>query len=219
LHESRLLKINFMSWQKTLIQLAPVILAMMVPSSACADDSRQQANDDSAFSQSLRIEYDHRPRTLLLTGQAVRKILFMEIYTMAHYLEADTLEAGESVYQAMLESPGVKQVTMIFSRALRADQIQKSLLSGIKSNSSNESYQQMQPDIRAFMDAIGDDVDQGDEFGLRWYPDGTMEAFFQGDSIISIKNNELAKTMWTMWFGERAVVDRKTLVDRLVTNP
>ncbi len=208
-----------MRWQITLIQCAPVILGMMVLYPADADESRQQAKGNSAFSDSLRIVYDHQPRTLHQTGQAVRKILLMDVYTMAHYLETDTLNRDESIYQAMVESGGVKQVTMIFSRALRAEQIQKSLRSGISSNSSHESYQRMRPDIEAFMNAINNDVNQGDEFGLRWYPDGTMASFFQGKCVISIKNNDLAKAMWAMWFGERAVVDRRKLVDRMLASP
>lgn len=181
-----------------------------------ADENLHQADGAGHVHDSLKVDYAGRQRTLLETGRAVRKILFMEIYTMAHYLESDTFREGESVYRAVVESPGVKQTNMVFSRDLRADQIQKSLRSGIKANSSEASYDEMQPDVEAFMSAITDGVNEGDEFVLRWYPDGTLQAFFEGHSISSIRNNELAKTMWAMWFGERAVVDRSKLVEHLL---
>jgi hypothetical protein len=203
----------------TLIRRAAALLALAALGSVYAHGALAQADAHSAFSNSLHIEYEQQQRTLLQTGQAVRKILFAEIYTMAHYLEADTLGSSESVYNAIVESPGIKQVTMTFSRALRAEQIQKSLRSGIRSNASNESYQRMLPDIEAFMNAIDDDVERSDEFVLRWYPDGTLQSFFQGNSIISLNNNDLAQTMWAMWFGERAVVDRRSLVERTLTRP
>lgn len=204
-------------WRNALVSAYIVLMAMMLPGPAQADENPQPADGGGSFSEVLRIEHDDRSRTLLQTGQAVRKIFFMEIYVMAHYLEAEDFNEGESIYNAILESPGIKQVTMVFSRALRADQIQESLRSGLEENSSEESYQEMQPDIEAFMSAINDDVNEGDEFALRWHPDGSLESFFQGDSIISIRNNDLARTMWAMWFGERSVVDRSKLVERMLT--
>jgi len=38
-------------------------------------------------------------------------------------------------------------------------------------------------------------------------------------SIIAIENNDLEKAMRAMWFGERAIVDRRKLVDRISTTP
>jgi hypothetical protein len=182
---------------------------------AHADDDLGAKNENRPFSDSLHIDYKDQQRALRLTGQAVRKQYLMQIYAMAHYLEVAPRDADESGYSAILGSPGIKQITMVFLRSLSAGQIKKSLLSSLQSNASQESYENMRPDVERFMSAIDDDVQRGDEFVLRWYPDGTLDSLYQGRRISSINNAELARAMWTIWFGESSVVDRAALVDRM----
>jgi hypothetical protein len=186
-----------------------------MPGPACADAQMRGHTDSGRFSEDLLVEYIDQQRTLRQTGNTVRRQLFLQIYAMAHYLEGAPLDTDASVYSSVIDAPGIKQITMIFLRSLSAEQIQESLSSGLKANASSERYERIRPDIAKFMAAINDDVRRSDEFVLRWYPDGTMDAFFQGDRISSISNAEFAKTMWAIWFGEDSVVDRAALVTRL----
>ena len=198
-----------------LIVVASLLCALVMLRPTHADEDLRAQDENGPFSDSLQLDHNDQRRTLRQTGQTVRKQYLMQIYVMAHYLEATPLDASESRYSAIIESPGIKQITMVFLRSLSADQIKKSLLSGLQSSSSKESYQNMRPDIERFMSAIDDDVQRGDEFVLRWFPDGTMDSLYQGRRISSIKNAELARAMWNIWFGERSVVDRAALVDRM----
>lgn len=200
---------------KTLIALAALCCALVVSHAAYADEDSRADSGDGAFSESLYVDYNDQQRALRQTGQTVRRQYFMQIYAMAHYLEDTPLDPGDSVYTAIVESPGIKQITMVFLRNLSGSQIRNSLSSSLRSNAGTEHHAVLQPDIDRFMSAIDDDVQRGDEFVLRWYPDGTMDSIFQGSTISSINNAELARSMWAIWFGEKSVVDRAALVDRL----
>ena len=201
---------------------AKIIVSWMIPACmlltsgvALADESARETSGIALFSESLRIDYSDEQRILRQTGQTVRKQYFMQIYAMAHYLEGVIPEDNGSIYRAIVDAPGIKQITMVFLRDLSAGQIQKSLSSGLRSNASTERYESIRPDIERFMVAINDDVKSNDEFVLRWYPDGTMDSYHEGNKVSSISNAELAETMWSIWFGEDSVVDRAALVERI----
>jgi hypothetical protein len=107
---------------------------------------------------------------------------------------------------------------MVFLRNLSAEQIQKSLRSGIKLNSTENEYLKILPQVEKFMQAIYSDVKKNDEFTILWFPDGTVSSLFQGKQISLIKGKHFAKTLWAIWFGEYSVVDRKDLVEELLSS-
>lgn len=201
---------------KLLIALVSAFCAIVVLRPAHADDDVLARGESVSFDETLQIDYNDELRALRQTGQTIRRQYFMQIYAMAHYLEVSPpVVANESAYGAIIEFPGIKQIKMVFLRSLSASQIRNSLLSSLKSNAEGDDLARMQPDIDRFMSAIDDDVERGDEFVLRWYADGTMDSLYQGTRISSIENSELARAMWTIWFGESSVVDRAALVERL----
>jgi len=192
-----------------------MLCMLLMLGAAHGDEQLREVSDAALFSERLRIDYSDETRILRQTGETVRKQYFMQIYAMAHYLEGDSPEPGQSLYRAIIDAPGIKQITMVFLRDLSAGQIQKSLSSGLKSNAPKDRYERIGPDVDRFMSAINDDVRRSDEFVLRWYPDGTIDSYHQGHKVSSISNAEFAETMWSIWFGEDSVVDRAALVDRL----
>ena len=207
---------NCMDGRKLWIALVMVLGAIIVLRPAHAEHELLARSEHTAFSETLQFVYNDEPRALRQTGQAIRKQLFMQIYAMAHYLEASPpVVVDESAYDAIIDHPGIKQITMVFLRSLSASQIRKTLLSSLRSNASKDDFESMQPDIDRFMSAIDDDVKRGDEFVLRWYPDGTLDSLYQGIRVSSIENARLAGAMWSIWFGEGSAVDRAALVERL----
>jgi hypothetical protein len=202
-----------------------IILALFLWSSAQAADFYPEAKKvdslkETFFSQSVFIEYNNEKLDLSLTGETIRKKFFLKIYSMAHYVQQkpNAQLKNKGVYQYILQQHGAKQISMIFLRALKAKQIQKSLLAGIKLNTNEDEFSQILPQVEAFMRAINEDVKENDEFILRWLPDGTMVSLFQGKQISSIKGENFAKTIWSIWFGESSVIDRDLLIKELLTS-
>ena len=53
---------------------------------------------------------------------------------------------------------------------------------------------------------------KGDETVLRWIPGGVVEVWQNGTQKGMVKNSELAKGLWSIWFGENSIVNRNNLV-------
>jgi len=200
-----------------------IILSITLISVAHADDSPYRTKDKKQFPHNIVIEHNNEQLDLFMTGLTIRRKFFLKIYSMAHYIEQQPDVAGsvisdDKIYKNILQHNGAKQISMIFLRSLTAEQIQKSLRSGIKLNTSKEEYMQILPQVEEFMHAIYEDVERNDEFIIRWFPDGSVVSIFQGEEISSIKNDRFARTLWSIWFGRYSVVDRKSLIKELLTS-
>jgi hypothetical protein len=185
-----------------------------------AGDAGSEAEKKNIFPQNVVIEYNNEKLNLTRTGLTVRKKFFLKIYSMAHYVEhkPEPLLEGDEIYEFILQQIGAKQISMIFLRSLKAEQIQESLLSGIKLNTNEDEYLQILPNVEIFMRAIHADVKENDEFILRWLADGTIISLFQGKEISSIKDENFARALWSIWFSDYSVVNRDLLVKELLTS-
>lgn len=197
-----------------------IILFLASLSVVYAGDMRSEVKKENAFPQHIFVEYNNEKLNLFLTGKTVRKKFFLKIYSMAHYVEQrpDAPLKNDEIYQYILQQYRAKQISMVFLRSLKAEQIQESLLSGIKLNTNEEEYLQILPQVETFMRAINANVKENDEFILRWLPDGTIISFFQDKEISSIKDENFARTLWSIWFGDYSVVDRNLLIKELLTS-
>lgn len=209
---------NLFSGMKTRV-LISVLFSIACISLVYADNNSSEIKNEKQFPTNIIIKHNKQQWDLSLTGLTIRKKFFLKIYSMAHYLELqNSFHGDDGVYDAILKNNRAKQISMIFLRSLTAEQIRKSLLSGIKMNSTDEEFTHIQPDVDKFMQAINGDVDENDEFILRWLPDGTLISFFQGEQISVIRNTQFARTLWSIWFGDSSVVDRKSLIKQLLTS-
>ncbi len=205
------------------IFIKSIVLYFILISIAHADDSLSETKDEKQFPHNIVIEHNNEQLDLFMTGLTIRRKFFLKIYSMAHYIEQQPDVAGsdvsnDKIYKNILQHNGAKQISMIFLRSLTVEQIQKSLRSGIKLNTNKEEYLQILPQVEEFMHAIYEDVNQNDEFIIRWFPDGSVVSIFQGEEISSIKNDEFARALWLIWFGRYSVVDRKSLIQGLMTS-
>jgi hypothetical protein len=200
-----------------------IVLYFTLVSVAHADNSFSEKQDEKQFPHNIVIEHNNEQLDLFLTGLTIRRKFFLKIYSMAHYIEQQPDVAGSvisdnNIYKSILQNNSTKQISMIFLRKLSAEQIQKSLRAGIKLNSNEAEYLQILPQIEEFMQAINANVKKNDEFIIRWHPDGTVVSFFQGAQISSNRNMKFAETLWAIWFGNFSVVDRKALIEEMLTN-
>jgi len=201
--------------------LKSILLYICLLSVAQASDSNSEMQDGKHFPHKVFFEYNHEPLDLSLTGLTTRTKYFLDIYSIAHYLQNQPSStvlkvSDENIYKNILQNSSTKQISMVFLRALSAEQIQTSLRSGIKLNITKTEFHKIQSQVEQFMHAIYADVKKNDEFTIRWLPDGTVISLFQGKQISQIKNKVFAKTLWAIWFGKFSVVDRKSLIKELL---
>lgn len=172
------------------------------------------------FPENIAIEFKNEGINLKRTGSTIRKKFFFKIYKMAHYVdEAYSLpQNSEDVYNTILQQNYTKQISTIYLRSIKIEKIKKSLLSDIKLNTEDDEYSEMLPHIDAFMQVLTENVEENDKFVLRRFPDGTIVSLFNGKVISTIKDENFARTMWSIWFGRFSVVKRDTLVEELLTS-
>ena len=200
-----------------------IVLCITLISVVQAEDRHSETDAVNQFPHNITVEYNNEQLDLFLTGLTIRKKFFLKIYSMAHYIEQKPDDSGldvsgNKIYSNILHHNNTKQISMVFLRELTAEQIQKSLISGIKLNTNKEEYLQILPQVEEFTHAIYENVKQNDEFILRWFPDGTIVSIFQDEEISSIKNDKFARALWSIWFGNHSVVDRESLIKKLITN-
>ena len=199
------------------------MLSISLISVAHANDSQFKTKDEKQFPHNIVVEHNNKQLDLFMTGLTIRRKYFLNIYSIAHYIEQqpDGLDSDISddiIYKNILQNNGAKQISMVFLRSLTAQQIQKSLRSGIELNTNKQEYLQILPQVEEFMHAIDEDVKKNDEFIIRWCPDGSVISIFQDKKISAIKNDRFARTLWLIWFGDHSVVDRKSLIKELLTS-
>jgi hypothetical protein len=204
------------------------LLSFALVSVVQSDNGAPERQEQKITPRSITVEHNNEQLELYLTGLTVRRKFFLDIYTMTHYLEQqptmtnastpDSESQEKKIYRNILQNNSAKQISMVFMRKLSAQQIQKSLRSGLIKNSSEYEYLQILPQVEQFMQAIYSDVKRNDEFTIRWFSDGTVISLFQGKQISSIKDMKFAKTLWAIWFGDSSVVNRKALIGELLTS-
>jgi len=199
-----------------------IVLSISLISVAHANDNQFETKDEKQFPHNIVVEHNNKQLDLFMTGLTIRRKYFLKIYSMAHYIEQqpDGLDSGisdEIIYKNILQNNGAKQISMVFLRSLTAQQIQKSLRSGIELNTNKQEYLQILPQVEEFMHAIDEDVKKNDEFIIRWFPDGSVISIFHNKKISAIKSDRFARTLWLIWFGDHSVVDRKSLIKELLT--
>jgi Chalcone isomerase-like len=202
------------------LMLVKCLLLLVCWTSVIAADVTIEASRGVYLKKDIAFEYDGSETGMSLTGFTVRKKLFLKIYSMAHYVEQAPkgIVKSEDIYNYILQQGGAKQISMVFLRSLSAEQIRESLISGIKKNTNEDEYVQILPSVEVFMKSISEDVEEKDEFVLRWLPNGTIISLFQGKEISSIKDENFARTLWSIWFGDYSVIDRNKLIKELLTS-
>ena len=183
------------------------------------------ANDDDAvdleqFPENIIVKFEDKDINLKRTGSTIRRKFFFKIYEMAHYIDEQHVlpSSNDEIYDAILKQNAVKQISTIYLRSIKVEQIKKSLLSDFELNTDDDEFKNMLPHINAFLDVIDQDVEENDKFVLQRFPDGTIVSLFQGKVISTIKDENFARTIWSIWFGRFSVVNRETLVKDLLSN-
>ena len=199
--------------------LCCIVLIILPTQASPGQDTLTDRTTGKKFPRTISFTHQGTEHTLSLTGLAVRKKFFFSIYCIAHYMQDAPRGSTRAVLQAILQDGAAKQVTMDFVRDIRAEKIQTALTEGFRNNTSASEFEDMQPLVRRFARSIYKDVKKGDKFIVRWLPGGTTVSIFEDQEVSTIKSMPFTKALWSSWFGERSVVDRKSLVQLLVINP
>ena len=160
-----------------------------------------------SFPDQVSFSYNGTSYDLDATGVSTRKKLMFKVYSVASYLQPGN-GSGDK-FERIMDSATAKQLTMKWVRDVNAAKVQSGFRDSLKKNGAPKS------ETDTFVNLFTADASDGDEYVLRWIPGGTIEVFINGTKAGSIDNEEFARSLWLVWFGNKSVVKRDQLVSLL----
>lgn len=186
------------------------IICCLTLMAACAFAEMGKSTAGSLFPKEVIFEYQGKPVKLQMTGEATRKKFFVSVYQVAHYLQEGAVVSGTNKFQSILNDNAIKQFTFKWLRTVEAAKVKEGYQESFKKTLSASAYAQLQDEISRFINFFKE-VKSGDEYVLRWLPGGHIEVMIQGSKVGEITNLAFAKALWSIWFGDKSVVDREKL--------
>lgn len=183
--------------------------ACLLSASAFAD-IRDEATG-AVFPSEVNFSYGGKDYKLQATGVTTRKKLIVKVYSIASYLQDAASVTGDK-FQAFLSDDKAKQLTLKWVHDVDTTKIKDTYREGFSKAFPSGISGQLQSDIDKFLGLFKTDVHSGDETVLRWIPGGVIEVSHNGTKQGTVTNPELARGLWSIWFGENSIVNRNNLV-------
>lgn len=158
------------------------------------------------FPKTITFQHQGEQFNLSGTGVSTRKKFFVKVYSIASYIEDPSSVKEGDIFNNILNSKQAKQLTSIWLRNVGQNKVQDGYRDSLKKVTSGNSSE-----IDKFISFFGD-VNNGDTHIIRWLPDGTITVTINGEEKGSIKNEQFAKALWSVWFGKDSVVNRNKLI-------
>jgi hypothetical protein len=170
----------------------------------------------SSFPDNVRFIYNNVDYSLQGTGVATRKKFFVNVYSVAHYIEGGRqLKYSSDIWRQIFSDDKAKQLTLIWARNVDAAVVQEGYTETLKKILSPVEYRKFREQIDAFLSLAGKNVRSHDRHILRWIPGGILEIEINGEKVGTIQDTEFLEAVWKIWLGPKSVVNRNQLISLL----
>lgn len=176
-----------------------------------ADNEIQDPSTGVVFPSEVSFEYNGKEFHLQATGVSTRKKFFVKVYSIASYLEKRADTSG-NILQAIMQTDQAKQLTMKWVHEASIERVRNGYQESFQNTLTSDQYGQLRNEIETFISFFSQAVQKGDEHILRSLPGGVVDVIINGRRVGSIPNQEFAKALWSLWFGEKSVVNRDQLL-------
>jgi hypothetical protein len=165
-----------------------------------------------SFPSEVSFTHEGKGYKLEATGVSTRKKLFIKIYSIVSYLQDAAQATKSDIFDEILKDGKAKQLTLKFVRSVPADKVMEGYHDSFKTALAGRSSPELNSLIEKYIDLFNHEAKEGEEQVIRWLPGGYVEVLFNGKVGGSFTNVEFAKTLWSIWFGPKGVVNRDQLV-------
>lgn len=162
------------------------------------------------FPSQVTISHNGEQYKLDATGVSTRKKFFVKVYSVASYLQEGAPKDGDK-FQVFSNDQFAKQLTLKWVHEASPEKVQEGYQESFKNALSQADYSKLQNEINQYIQFFNQPVQKGEEQIIRWFPGGYVEVLINGKTVGSITNKEFAKALWSIWFGNKSVVDRSNL--------
>lgn len=199
----------------SIIALCACCLSLFSPVLQAVDMIKDNSTGE-VFPREIAIDHEGKHYELEATGVTTRKKLVIKIYGLASYLQKNPQHLKQQdKYEAIFSDDNAKQITMKWVRDVSLENLQETYRESFRKVLTAQEYAQQQNDIEKYITFFTWGAHKGDEFINRWLPGGYVEVLINGNRVGSITNKAFAKGLWSIWFGNKSVVDRVQLTSLL----
>jgi hypothetical protein len=193
----------------------PVVICAMV-TAMCAVGAIAQENE-RVVEPATGVAFDRfigtEPR-LELTGVAVRKRFWIDVYAVGVYVDRAAFEEylagrkleGEELAEALLAAPVRSAQEIVFVRNIDEKRVREGVIEGVERTLS-ASDPRIAKDMVTLL-KISDEAIKGDRVVTFFEPDGVIVIYVNGILITFMKNEVLAHALKAVYLGENAL-DKK----------
>lgn len=176
-------------------------------------ESIQEISTKKTFPKEISFENKGKTYTVQLTGTAVRKKFFVNVYTIAHYLEnPPSNSTSEEIFRIILSDNKAKQLTMHWTRDVSVQKVKDAFQESFHKVISEQEFASIQKEIDQFLGFYQQDVHSGNQHEIRWIPGGIIEVILNEESKGTITNPGFAKALWSIWLGPKSILNRDQLI-------
>ena len=119
----------------------------------------------------------------------------------------------EQLSQQLMLSTAPRMLMIKYHRSLSVKKIKNVLHDGFRKNTSDPEWLAIQDELSSFLEQLDQDIKDGDILELVWIPDEPhrLGVTFRGKRKFSEHSGLFMTTLWSIWFGQHAVVERASL--------
>ena len=170
------------------------------------------AGSSTQFSSRVETKVASRPVTLRLTGTALRQKYWINVYSMASYVQEGIKVQTPA---ELAEADCVKQLHLVMERSVQGKDMAEAFRSSIRMNYPEPAFaDEVNLLVRSLQnDAIG----KGENVYLTHLPGVGLHINVSGKADFVIKNVRFSKAIWDIYLGKNNLGEaiKKGLVSRL----
>jgi len=155
------------------------------------------------FLSKFDVEFENKSLHFWQVGEAKRKFLFFSVYDVGYYLSGDK-------YDGLQHSA----LWIEYKRDIAVKKIHSALTDGFKENSDASRFKVIKPKLDRLLNKIDKDINAGDTLLMCRLVDDRVLFYFNKQLLLVIQGKRFSETLWSIWLGKNAVVDRVRLMNR-----
>lgn len=105
-----------------------------------------------------------------------------------------------------------QRVEIEFLRDVSREQVEEALIDGIERNNPGKDLSKIKNDIIRLSEGFDNDITEKSRLVLSRIDKTKLIVHFNEQRIVETDNRELTEALWSIWFGQKPIVDNKALI-------
>ena len=198
------------------VSLVASAILVVSSGSAFGAESARVTGTNVTYPVVSQVSSGKKSTDVKLTGAALRKKFFVQVYTIGSYVDSKAETVTEP--SKLIEADVAKQLHMVLLRSVSGKDISDQLVERVLANHPRDKFKEELKAMHEYF--VKSDVKKGTSIKLTHVPTVGLRCEVSGGSVIEIQNVDFARAIWEIYFGENCVSEdiRSNLLTRIAQN-